>query len=416
MIRLRGRWTASRPVWVTPLLWFASLFGAVSFACAAAVGDQVELRATHQAGVPFHNTPGGGQTFRRVPRGTVGTVTELARDGRWLQLRLAAARTGWVSARYVGRTIAGPSAVDLSAERTVWTSPEGRQQVVGSGGRMAPADSAILRVGAWNIRWFPRGCPSNRTCPEQTTDLPWLACTIAWMNVDVLAMQEILATADAEFSLNALRSELDRLTGGSWQVDQQACGGTSDQHIGFLWNGSRVALLQLTDTWELNGAATGPTGSACAGNLRPGRYALAHTPIGKVQCVISTSMLTRHSMRRWPRRRPWLEGLLRHGSARWCARSPVWISPRAGRRHKRRCDLMILAAMAHASCCVWMNPHRPSSSSWSHSLMSHERRLSASFSHTPRLTRFPRAGTCGRPNGVDASPSIEAHAAIAGLS
>jgi predicted extracellular nuclease len=32
--------------------------------------------------------------------------------------------------------------------------------------------------------------------------------------------------------------------------------------------------------WELNGAATGPTGSACAGNLRPGRYALAKTPIG----------------------------------------------------------------------------------------------------------------------------------------
>ena len=30
----------------------------------------------------------------------------------------------------------------------------------------------------------------------------------------------------------------------------------------------------------MNGAATGPTGSACAGNLRPGRYALAKTPIG----------------------------------------------------------------------------------------------------------------------------------------
>jgi hypothetical protein len=85
---------------------------------------------------------------------------------------------------------------------------------------------------------------------------------------------------DAEFSLNALRSELNRLTGGSWQVDLQACGGTSDQHVGFLWNGSRVAWLQLTDAWELNGATTSPTGSACAGNLRPGRYALAKTPIG----------------------------------------------------------------------------------------------------------------------------------------
>jgi endonuclease/exonuclease/phosphatase family metal-dependent hydrolase len=63
-------------------------------------------------------------------------------------------------------------------------------------------------------------------------------------------------------------------------VDLQSCGGTSHQYVGFLWNGSRVALLQLTDAWELNGAATGPTDNACAGNVRPGRYALAKTPIG----------------------------------------------------------------------------------------------------------------------------------------
>jgi hypothetical protein len=70
-------------------------------------------------------------------------------------------------------------------------------------------------VGTWNIRWFPRGCPSNDTCPEKATDLPWLACTIAWMNVDLLALQEILTTPDAELSLNALRIELNRLAGGS---------------------------------------------------------------------------------------------------------------------------------------------------------------------------------------------------------
>jgi endonuclease/exonuclease/phosphatase family metal-dependent hydrolase len=207
-------------------------------------------------------------------------VLGLDRGGRWLQLRLPDQRTGWISSLYVGRTIAGSPAPETSAERLVWTSPEGCQQVVGSGGRMVPANPAILRVGTWNIRWFPRGCPSNRTCPDKSTDIPWLACTMAWMNMDLFALQEILATPDAEFSLNSLRSELNRLTGGSWQVDLQSCGGTSDQHVGFLWNGSRVALLQLTDAWELNGASTGPTGSACAGNLRPGRYALAKTPIG----------------------------------------------------------------------------------------------------------------------------------------
>jgi endonuclease/exonuclease/phosphatase family metal-dependent hydrolase len=152
--------------------------------------------------------------------------------------------------------------------------------VVADGGRMVPANATLLRVGTWNIRWFPRGCPSNQACPDKITDLPWLACTIAWMHVDVLALQEILATPDAEFSLNALRADLERLTGGSWQVDLHACGASSTQHVGFLWNGSRVALLERTDAWELNGAATGPTANACTGNLRPGRYARAQTPIG----------------------------------------------------------------------------------------------------------------------------------------
>lgn len=276
VIRRAARWTSP----LTALLLTVSLCLASDRALAAAVGDQVELRARHPAGVPLHSAPGGTPKFQRVPGGTVATVIGVARDGSWLELRVPDERTGWISARYVGRTIAGSPPPDTSAERTVWASPEGCEQVVASGGRMSPADPARLRAGTWNIRWFPRGCASNQTCPEKATDIPWLACTIAWMNVDVLALQEILATPDAEFSLNALRTELERLTGGSWQVDLHACGSPSTQHVGFLWKGARVALLDLTDAWELNGAASGPDANACAGNLRPGRYALAKTPIG----------------------------------------------------------------------------------------------------------------------------------------
>ena len=100
------------------------------------------------------------------------------------------------------------------------------------------------------------------------------------MNIDLLALQEILATPDAECSLNSLRAELERLTGASWQVDLHACGSPSTQHVGFLWKCARVALLERTDVWEVNGAATGPTDNACARNLRPRRYALAKTPTG----------------------------------------------------------------------------------------------------------------------------------------
>jgi endonuclease/exonuclease/phosphatase family metal-dependent hydrolase len=285
MTHLSIRHAANSTCFLTALLCSYGVFFTASITVAAAVCDQVELKATHQDGIPFHHTPGGSPKFQRVPDRTVGTVIGIAKEGSWLQLRLADTRTGWISARYVARTIACPLPVPSTPsptadERTVWTSREGCQQVVASGGRMAPSNPALLRVGTWNIRWFPRGCPSNRTCPDQTTDIPWLACTMAWMTVDLFALQEILATPDAEFSLNSLVAELNRLTGGSWQVDLQSCGGTSDQHVGFLWNSSRVTLLEFTDAWELNGAATGPTASACAGNLRPGRYALAKTPIG----------------------------------------------------------------------------------------------------------------------------------------
>ena len=63
-------------------------------------------------------------------------------------------------------------------------------------------------------------------------------------------------------------------------MELQSCGGPSSQHVGSLWKGARGALLQRTDVWELNRAATGPTDNACARNLRPGRYAWAKTPMG----------------------------------------------------------------------------------------------------------------------------------------
>jgi endonuclease/exonuclease/phosphatase family metal-dependent hydrolase len=123
------------------------------------------------------------------------------------------------------------------------------------------------------------------------------------MNVDVLALQEILGTPDAQFSLNALRSELDRLTAGSWQVDLQDCGGMSAQHVRFLWKGARVALLERTDAWELNGAATSPTANACTGNLRPGRYAFAKTPVGADFHILSVHFDSGRTSRDYGHRR-----------------------------------------------------------------------------------------------------------------
>jgi hypothetical protein len=67
---------------------YRTLLCAVGNTFAAVVGDQIELKATHQAGVPLHQEPRGTNDFQRVPDGTRATVIEVAPDGRWVKLSL----------------------------------------------------------------------------------------------------------------------------------------------------------------------------------------------------------------------------------------------------------------------------------------------------------------------------------------
>jgi hypothetical protein len=53
MIHLCIHWAAGSTSGVALLLWTLTLFGAAGLTYAATIGDQVELRATHPAGVPF---------------------------------------------------------------------------------------------------------------------------------------------------------------------------------------------------------------------------------------------------------------------------------------------------------------------------------------------------------------------------
>ena len=78
MIHLAIRRAVRCPSFVTLLLCLVSLFCAAGITFAAVVGDQVELKATHQAGVPFHQEPRGTNDFQRVPDGTKATVMEVA--------------------------------------------------------------------------------------------------------------------------------------------------------------------------------------------------------------------------------------------------------------------------------------------------------------------------------------------------
>jgi endonuclease YncB( thermonuclease family) len=109
MYPLHHRAARNIPV-LTPLLVTLVLLFTVGIAFAAAIGDQVELHATHQAGVPFHQAPRGTSNFQRIPNGTRAEVIDIAKEGQWLKLSLPDGRTGWVTSRYVSSpTTSAPS-------------------------------------------------------------------------------------------------------------------------------------------------------------------------------------------------------------------------------------------------------------------------------------------------------------------
>lgn len=161
----------------------------------------------------------------------------------------------------------------IPEEALVWKSSTHCERVVKDGGRMAVPGPGTLRVGTWNIRWFPHGGPTDR--PDRSiapTDLGWLTCTLVWMQADILVVQESLMTTKARAAWDEVLTALGRRTGDSWQWSVQQCGTPDGHHVGVLWNASRVTLSAMQSLWRLNGKATSAR-RPCKGGLRPGHYA-----------------------------------------------------------------------------------------------------------------------------------------------
>jgi endonuclease/exonuclease/phosphatase family metal-dependent hydrolase len=245
------------------LVLFTLVLAQPALALDVQVGQWVQLKATSPQGVPVHSQASPSMTGR-LPEGTLAQIVELAEGGHWLRLMVEGASAGWIIERYVARVVPGPTppaGSDPADEAAVWGSAAGCQQVVVQGRRAAPTSPDKLRMGSWNIRWFP-----------DETNVPWLACAIAWMNLDILTLVEIRNTPEAQAAMTQLLLLLASFNGGQWMIDLHQCGPANMQHVGFLWNGTRATLSNQTDLWAFNARAT-PTGSPCANSLRPGRYA-----------------------------------------------------------------------------------------------------------------------------------------------
>jgi hypothetical protein len=133
MIHLSIRRAVRCASYLMPLLGILGLFLVAGMSFAAAVGDQVELKARNRAGVPLHQEPRGTHDFQRLPDGTKATVIELAQDGRWLKLTLADGRIGWVTSSYISDMIQVPSTNTSPTGQTPQRIEEGLVERVADG-------------------------------------------------------------------------------------------------------------------------------------------------------------------------------------------------------------------------------------------------------------------------------------------
>ena len=257
------------------------------------IGQTVTLQEKKPIGVPLHRDH-PPNFWKHVPTGTEVTLEDFSSDGRWLIVRLASGEQAWVNLKYLGAsappspfpgqiepalpipiTPTTPSEPSSSEgdEARVWSSREGCEQVVNDGGKMVATTSSVLRLATWNLRWFPDGKPDKQSEDfAAPTDLEWLVCTIIWMQVDILAVQESLATPIARNAWDIVIRMLKEKAGDQWHWTPQPCGRADDHHIGFLWNAAHVELSHVDSLWQFNAKAHSSQ-NPCKGGLRPGHYA-----------------------------------------------------------------------------------------------------------------------------------------------
>lgn len=163
-----------------------------------------------------------------------------------------------------------------------WASREACERALAAGG--APRAAGIARIGAWNLHWFPDGRPGAAR-PDGGADLAWLACGIAWLKVDVLAVEEIKRPPRGDDGLAELTRRLDALTNGSWQSLLDDCPRASSQHVGLLFDAKRAKLRSHAVVGALN-----PLGEPCKNELRPGLAGYFAFPGGLDLSVIAAHL------------------------------------------------------------------------------------------------------------------------------
>ncbi len=246
------------------------------------IGNHIVLKAKKPVGVPLHREPKPSYV-RHVPDQTTGTIKAIAKDPHWLNIRLGSGETGWVHSKYVQlssvqksqplqKPLPQHTSLTTGGEDAVWSGQTGCATALARGKRMALPSSSTLRVGTWNVRWFPVGsAPDDKQRRSEPTNRDWLICALTWMSLDMVAVQESLGTPEASKAWDSMVASLSDNTGDTWKWYRQPCGRPEDHHIAILWNDSRVALSNFESLWQFNAKADSPK-KPCTYGLRPGQY------------------------------------------------------------------------------------------------------------------------------------------------
>ena len=144
---------------------------------------------------------------------------------------------------------------------SAFASPESCTALVSKRQRL-PRAAQAARFVSWNLHWFPDGKPGSGGIGS---DVAWLACALAWLDADVIAVQEVKQTQAARAALEQLLRELNRFSAGRYVSRLDDCGSRVPQHVGLIWNEARVTASNVGVVAALN-----PSGEACGKQLRPG--------------------------------------------------------------------------------------------------------------------------------------------------
>lgn len=219
----------------------------------AGAQERVVLRATNPAGVPLHPEAESSALSGRIPDRTRVEVVRWSSDRRWLEVRAIDGTRGWVTARYVAPDGTQPGRLDP------WSS---RQACLAALRGVAPRDRGRARIASWNLRWFPDGSSGGPS--GNATDIEWVACSIATMRADVVALQEIRLNDRGMAAIATLARRLGELAGGRWEARFDRCPRDGRQHVGWLVDTSRARIVSERQLDSIN-----PRGG-CTDSLRPG--------------------------------------------------------------------------------------------------------------------------------------------------